>query len=120
LPSSLQGLTEDDVIGGWRKQGMKRAAGVSGKAKALELLEAAASSIGDQRAPEEARRDLQRLLTSYEQTVQMLDTMQQEIEMLLDEIPMVQQLRSIHGLGTITLAAVLGFGGDLSQYAHGR
>jgi len=120
LPSDLGELSVDEVIAGWRKQGMKRAGGISGKAKAAALLAAAARSMGDSRAPEEARRDVQRLLAAYEQTVQLLEAMQQEIETLLEAIPMARQLRSIHGLGSIALAAILGFGGDLSHYAHGR
>ena len=39
--------------------------------------------------------------------------------MLLSEIPIANQLRSI-GLGTICMAAILSGAGDLRQYAHGR
>jgi transposase len=39
---------------------------------------------------------------------------------LLGEIPLVSQLRSVKGLGTIYIAAILSGAGDLKQYAHGR
>ncbi|MFM9282206.1 IS110 family RNA-guided transposase [Paenibacillus jiagnxiensis] len=120
LPVDLQGLRADEVIEAWREQGMKRAGGVSGKEKAARLLLAAAHSIGDTQAPEETRRDLQRLLGAYEYVVKLLDEMQQEIEELLGRISMAEQLRSIQGLGTITLAALLACAGDLRNYAHGR
>lgn len=120
LPPDLQSLNADDVIEHWREQGMKRAGGVSGKAKAVQLLQAAASSIGDTRVPEEARQDLQRLLDTYEQTRNMLEAIQQEVEELLDRIPIAEQLRSIKGIGTTTIAALLGCAGDLRNYAHGR
>uniref|UniRef100_UPI0023EC43DA transposase n=2 Tax=Paenibacillus thermotolerans TaxID=3027807 RepID=UPI0023EC43DA len=120
LPSDLKALKADDVVKGWRDQGMKRAGGVSGKGKAVELLMAAARSIGDTGAPEQARRDLQRLLDNYEQTTRLLDEMQQEIVELLIDIPLAEQLRSIEGIGTITIAALLGCAGDLRHYAHGR
>lgn len=120
LPSDLQGRNEDEVIEHWREQGMKRAGGASGKVKAVHLLQTAARSIGDTRATEEARRDLQRLLDAYEHTQGLLDVMQQEIEDLLDDLPMTEQLRSIKGIGTITIAALLGCAGDLRNYAHGR
>lgn len=120
LPSDLKGLKADEVIQRWRDQGMKRAGGARGKAMAVQLLTAAAGSIGNPRAPEEARRDLQRLLDQYEQMRGILDQMQQEMEELLGDIPMAQQLRSIDGIGTITIAALLGFAGDLRRYAHGR
>lgn len=120
LPDDLQGLDVDEIIHQWRQHGMKRAGGLTGKAKAAALLMAASRSIGDTRVPEEARRDLRRLLDAYQQTVDLLDAMQNEIETLLDDIPLVEQLRSIHGLGTITIAAILGCAGDLSRYSHGR
>ncbi len=118
LPSDLKPLTADNVIEGWRQQGMKRAGGASGKVKAVGLLQAAARSIGRTDVSEEARRDLQRLLDAYEQTEKMLQGMQQEIEDLLGDIPMAEQLRSI-GLGTLTIAALLCCAGDLRRYAHG-
>lgn len=120
LPCDLQGLTVDEVITGWRKQGMKRCGGARGEAKARELLKLAENSIGDQRAVNEARRNVQRLLDMYEQTLSMLDEMEREIEALLQKLPQAEQLRSIHGLGTIPIAALLGFAGDLRRYQHGR
>lgn len=120
LPCDLKGLTADEVIAHWRKQGMKRCGGVSGKAKAVELLRRAAGSIGDRRAVEEAGRDLQRLLGMYEHTLSMLGEMQREIEALLDELPQAEQMRSIQGLGRTTMAAILGFAGNLCYYQHGR
>jgi len=118
LPSDLTDLTVEEIIAKWYEQGMKRAGGMSGKMKAAELLNAAKRSVGDKRVPEEARRDLKRLLDAYEQTNQALAMMQQEIEELLDLIPIVKQLRSIPGLGTITIAAILGFAGDPRHYVH--
>lgn len=120
LPSDLQGWRADQVIQNWRDQGMKRAGGIRGREKAVQLLTAAARSIGDTSVSVEARRDLQRLLDQYEQIATMLDAMEKEIEDLLDDIPTAEQLRSINGIGTITIAALLGFAGDLRNYAHGR
>lgn len=119
-PCDLQGLSVDEIIQGWGKQGMKRPGGVTGKMTAVRLLQAASRSIGDTRVPEEARRDLHRLLNAYTQTQHLLDSMQQEVEALLNDLPMVKQLQSIRGLGTITIAALLGCAGDLRHYAHGR
>lgn len=120
MPSDLRNLSADDVIEGWSKQGMKRAGGVRGRGKAAELLRAATRSIGDSQAPIEQKRDLKRLLEAYEQNVQRLQQMEQEIEELLDGLPMAEQLRSIKGLGTLTLAVILGCAGDLHRYDHGR
>ncbi|MCG7216872.1 transposase [Paenibacillus mucilaginosus] len=40
--------------------------------------------------------------------------------MLLEDIPIAGQMRSVKGLGTIYIAAILSGAGDLTQYAHGR
>jgi transposase len=120
LPSDLKGLNVDDIIAEWRKQGMKRAGGSSGKTTAAQLLAAATGSIGENRESEQTRRDLMRLLDSYEQVQENLEAMQCEIETLLSDIPAAKLLQSIEGLGTVAQAAILGLGGDPSRYAHGR
>jgi transposase len=120
LPEDLRGKTVDDVIESWREQGMKRAGGASGRATAALLLAAADSSIGKSDVPEDARKDLQRLLHFYEEACHTLNDILQDVEALLQKIPMAKSLQSIHGLGNIAIAAMLGFAGDLSQYAHGR
>jgi len=120
LPSDLRGLQAAEIVEQWRKQGMKRAGGASGLAKAAQLVAAATRSMGDSRVPEEARRDIQRLLSVYDELTDQLDAMQREVEEILKELPIAKQLQSIQGLGTITLAALLGCAGDLSHYTHGR
>ncbi|MNR13706.1 Transposase IS116/IS110/IS902 family protein [compost metagenome] len=50
----------------------------------------------------------------------MLGEMDEMIQSILAEIPLAEQLRSICGLGNITLAAILASAGDLRHYAHGR
>jgi transposase len=120
LPCDVQGKCVDDVIEGWREQGMKRAGGPSGRAKAAQLLAMAASSIGESGVPEEARKDIQRLLHMYKEASDTLNAIQKDMEALLQKIPMAKPLQSIRGLGNTTIAAILGFAGDLSYYAHGR
>ncbi|MCM3704041.1 IS110 family transposase [Paenibacillus macerans] len=120
LPRDLQGLSADEVIECWREQGMKRPGGVTGKAKAVQLIQAAKRSIGRTEGLEQARRELQRLLVAYDQTTSQLQEMKQEVEALLEEMPMAKQLQSIPGVGSITIAALLGFAGDLRNYTHGR
>jgi transposase len=120
LPGDLRAKSAEQLIEAWYEQGMRRAAGGKGIAKAVELLTAAKRSIGESRSPEEARRDLQRLLEQYKLLIERLEEIQVEIEGLLGEIPLANQLRSIPGIGTITVAALLGYAGDLRNYAHGR
>lgn len=120
LPSGLKGRSADEVIAGWREQGMRRAGGVSGKAIAVRLLDVASQSIGKTSTDKEARRDLQRLVEAYESIMQTLKEIAQEIEALLGHIPTAEQLRSLVGLGDVTIASLLAYAGDLRHYAHGR
>ncbi|MCZ8514320.1 transposase [Paenibacillus filicis] len=79
----------------------------------------AKQSIGDTTALLEAKQDLRRLLEEFERIIEVLDTIEKDIEVLLSGIPMANQLRSI-GLGSICIAAILSGTGDLRQYDHGR
>ncbi|MFC7153830.1 transposase, partial [Cohnella cellulosilytica] len=110
----------EDVISGWRSHGVQRAAGSTGRAKAVALLSAASRSIGKSNTNEEARRDILRLLHFYEETQRVLEEIQQEVESLLEQVPAAQQIRSISGLGTVTMACLFSCAGDLRNYAHGR
>lgn len=117
-PQEIDLLSVSEVITAWRKH-MKRAAGSTGTQKAAQLIATAKQSIGDTTALLEAKQDLKRLLEEFERIVEVLDTIEKDIEILLSGIPMAKQLRSI-GLGFICIAAILSGTGDLRQYAHGR
>ncbi|BBI34900.1 IS110 family RNA-guided transposase [Cohnella abietis] len=119
LPEDLKQLNAELVMEGWREQGMRRAGGASGKATATQLLSAANRSIGKPCMDVAAGQDLARLLAAYEQTQAALQEMEQEMEMLLNSLPLAKQLSSA-GLGRVTIAVLLGCAGDLSQYAHGK
>jgi transposase len=118
-PSDLHGQSIEEVISGWRKY-MKRAGGTTGRQKAAELLSKARQSVGDTAVLREAKQDLQRLLDEFERITEILEQVERELGTLLERIPLVSQLRSVKGLGTIYIAAILSSAGDLRQYAHGR
>jgi transposase len=99
---------------------MKRAGGSTGTQKAAQLISQAKQSVGDKTALHEAKQDLGRLLEEFERIVEILEKIENDTLALLKEIPMANQLRSIKGLGTIFIAAILSCAGDLRQYAHGR
>ncbi|GIP33487.1 hypothetical protein J2TS4_26970 [Paenibacillus sp. J2TS4] len=68
----------------------------------------------------EAKQDLQRLLDEFERITDILEQVERELGTLLEGIPLVSQLRSVKGLGTIYIAAILSSAGDLRLYSHGR
>lgn len=120
IPADLRERNVEDVISGWRSHGVQRAAGSTGRAKAVALLSAASRSIGKSNTNDEARQDILRLLHFYEETQRVLEEIQQEVESLLEQVPAAQQIRSISGLGTVTMACLFSCAGDLRNYAHGR
>ena len=119
LPSDLAGQSIEEVISGWRSY-MKRAGGTSGRQKAAELLSKARQSVGENAALREAKQDLKRLLDEFERIADILEQFERDLGTILEGIPLVNQLRSIKGLGTIYMAAILSSAGDLRQYTHGR
>lgn len=118
-PRDLEKFTVPEVIEAWRAY-MQRAGGSTGMEKAAQLIAQARRSVGDQTAIHEAKKDLQRLVEEYERIKSMLEQIETDIQALFTEIPLVKQLRTIKGLGTIFIAAILAGTGDLRQYAHGR
>jgi transposase len=93
------------IITSWRKH-MLRAGGSTGTQRAAELLSQARRSVGDI-ALDEAKQDFRRLLKEYEHIVKILENIEKQVLVLLGEIPMAGQLRSIMGLGPIFIAAIL-------------
>ncbi|AEI42372.1 IS110 family transposase [Paenibacillus mucilaginosus] len=118
-PLDLRGLSTAEIITGWRKH-MQRAGGCSGIQKAAELLSKANRSVGDVTSLREAKQDLVRLIEEYERIESHLEQIEKEVAMLLEDIPIAGQMRSVKGLGTIYIAAILSGAGDLAQYVHGR
>ncbi len=117
-PQDLASQSVTEIIAVWRKH-MKRAGGSTGTQKAAELISEAKRSVGDITALDEAKQDLERLITEYERIEEMLENMEKQISSLLSEIPIANQLRTMKGLGPILVAAILAGAGDLKQYAHG-
>lgn len=121
LPSEIASLSVEQIIDGWRdpeRGAMKRAGGVRGRQKAAELLAAARRSIGSTDAREEFKRELLRLVEAYHMATRYMQTLEQEIEQLLKQVP-VEWMSSV-GLSPLFIAVILANTGDLSQYEHGQ
>ncbi len=121
LPSDLRKLTVDQVIDGWRKAGMKRSGGASGRQKAVMLLTAARRSVGLTNIETEIKRQIGRLILRYEEIQLQIINVEQETNDLLLKIPeSVKQPLVEIGLSPLFIAIILANAGDLSRYAHGR
>jgi transposase len=109
------------VIEGWKKAGFQRAGGNTGIRKATELINQARQSIGNTDALEARKREISRLVEEYERTIARISQINQEMIILLKEIPLVvERMESIKGLSPLYIAVILANAGDLRQYKHGR
>jgi transposase len=88
--------------------------------RAHELVEQARHSVGLCEGTKMARLELRTLLTTYEVTQQQLEQVMKEIEDLLNNIPGVQHILTIPGIGIATVAGFFAEVGDLSRYQHPR
>ena len=114
-PSDIVSLEVEDIIKVW-KQHTKRHAG---RAYAQALLDQARKSVGTTHALIQAKQTLAMLLQQYEQLNEQIATLEEQAIALLDEIPIVQSLRSIPSLGDLAIAGLLAETGDPSGFVHG-
>ncbi|CAG7659001.1 IS110 family transposase IS650 [Paenibacillus allorhizosphaerae] len=117
-PSDLLQLAPEQMVKIWGEY-MARPGGLRGKNKAIELQELARRSVGDSVALEEDKWELRHLLDEYERVRQIIDEADGMIEKLLPEVPCSDLVRSV-GISLPATAAILAFGGDLSQLSHGN
>ena len=100
LPCDIKKLGVDGVNQVWRDAKLKGA----GIKRARTLVSAAEHSIGSTEAPGSARIEIRNLLNDYEVYKNRMDDLMQEIEAKLSEIPYVDKLIEINGIGLKTVS----------------
>mgnify|MGYP005754080429 FL=1 len=75
--------------------------------RAKTLLTAAQHSIGSQEAPETAALEIESLLEDYEKYNRRMADLMRRIEEKIQEIPYVDKLLAIHGIGLKTVCGFL-------------
>lgn len=116
LPQDIIRVGALEVLTTWQKS-IKR--GLRPK-RADELVEQARHSVGLQEGVNMARLELKTLLTTYETIQQQMEQVMKEIEDVLNDIPGVQHILTIPGIGIATVAGFFAEVGDLSRYQHPR
>ena len=81
-----------------------------------KLLSAAEHSVGSKEAPEAARIELKNLLNDMEVYASRLEELLQDIEEKLKEIPYVDKLMSIKGIGLVTVSGFIAEVGDIGRF----
>lgn len=112
LPCDIKGLGVDGVNKIWRDARLKGA----GIKRAKTLVTAAEHSIGNTEAPRSARKEIRNLLNDYEIYKSRMDELMEEIEELLSEIPYIDKLMGISGIGIKTVSCFIAEVGDIERF----
>ena len=112
LPKDIMKLGVNGVNKIWREAKL-RAVGIK---RAKILVNKAEHSIGSHEAPEAARVELQMLLSDYEMYHQRMEELMNTIEEKLYEVPYIDKLLEIKGIGMITICGFIAEVGDIRRF----
>ena len=112
LPADIVKLGVEGINKIWRDAKL-RAVGMK---RAKTLVNKAEHSIGSHEAPEAARVELVMLLNDYEMYNLRMEELMQKIEEKLQEIPYIDKLMEIKGIGMITICGFIAEVGDIRRF----
>ncbi|MFG6330404.1 MAG: IS110 family transposase [Lachnospiraceae bacterium] len=112
LPGDICELGVEGVNQIWRKAKLR---GV-GMKRARSLVSAAEHSVGSKEAPEAARMELRNLLDDMDAYTSRLEELLQKMEEKLKEIPYIDKLMGIKGLGLVTVGGFIAEVGDIGRF----
>lgn len=112
LPEDIVKLGEKAIEKIWRDAKVRAV----GKKRAQTLVEAAMHSIGSKEAPGAARKELTYLLADYEAQKSRLEELEAVLTEKVMEIPYIDKLMEIKGIGLTTAAGFIAEVGDISRF----
>jgi len=112
LPEDIIKLGAEGVNQIWRDAKLR---GV-GMKRAKTLVTAAGHSVGSKEAPEAARMELRNLLKDMDVYASREDELLQGIEEKLKEIPYIDKLLAIKGIGIATVSGFIAEVGDIGRF----
>jgi len=116
LPSQIKQLSPEKIVEVFKK-GAKRAVGIK---RAKHLKKKALNSIGIKDGLKMASIELKNLLQQYELITAQIESLEEDIEKILKEIPGAKEMQSIKGVGAMTVAGFIAEVGDVRDYDHPR
>ena len=112
LPEDIRELGAEGVNRIWRDAKLR---GV-GMKRAKTLVSAAEHSVGSKEAPGAARMELRNLLNDMDVYTTRQEELLRNIEEKLEEIPYIDKLMAIRGIGLNTVSGFIAEVGDIGRF----
>ncbi len=112
LPEDIIRLGAEGVNQIWRDARLRGA----GMKRAKTLVSAAEHSVGSKEAPEAARMELKNLLGDMDVYASRMEELLRRIEEKLKEIPYIDNLLAIKGIGMVTVSGFIAEVGDIGRF----
>lgn len=112
MPADIKKLGVGGVNKIWREAKLRGA----GLKRAKILVTAAEHSVGSQEAPDSARMELRNLLNDYDLYQGRLEELLLKLYEQLTEIPYIDKLLEIKGVGLITVSGFIAEVGDIRRF----
>ena len=112
LPEDIVKLGAEGVNRIWRNAKLRGA----GMKRAKTLVSAAEHSVGSKEAPKAARMELKNLLEDMDVYVSILEGLLENIAEKLQEIPYIDKLLEIKGIGLVTISGFVAEVGDIGCF----
>lgn len=116
LPEDIVKLGSEGIVKRW-KQAKLRAVGLD---KARKLEEAAKKSIGCKNITSSARREIELLIKDYESKQKHLELLNEDLNKLCDEIPIIKEIAEIKGIGMATAISFVAEVGDIRRFKSAK
>jgi len=112
LPEDILKLGVEGVNRLWREAELRGA----GMKRAKALVSAAEHSVGSKEAPEAARMELKNLLNDIDVYASRMEELLRRIEEKLKEIPYIDNLLAVKGIGMVTVSGFIAEAGDIKRF----
>lgn len=113
-PARVVEIGVEGIVSYWKKEKIRAV----GKRRAVELIEAAKKSIGIREGLAAANNELLTLLEDYEMKIKQYERIMALIEQLTLQIPGMEEILKIKGVGLTTAAGFIAEVGDISRFEH--
>jgi len=104
----------EGIVGRWKQDKLRAV----GRKRAMCLIEAARQSVGVREGIMAAENDMLNMLENYKLQIQQYERTMNMVEQLVKQIPGLDEMVKIKGVGLATAAGFIAEVGDISRFEH--